>query len=978
MSATAPSPTYADGVGDDCCGQRAVTIRLNRTLLDRIVSHVTRWLARSRTTSPAPDGNNEPPSRAWGRPLTLFLASQITVGVLIGVATGVLVLHLRDRALADADAKLRSLSLMLAHQAERTFDAVELVETAILQRVQDEGVRTPEAFRQRMSGAAMQDEFRVRAQMLPQLEAIVVIDADGQLVNVSRFWPVPEVNVARQAFFQALKTDRTQTVRISDPIQNPGTGTWTIFVVRKVTGPDGEFLGLIEGAVRLSYFEQLYRTLSVGSDTSISLFRQDGILLARYPRANYSVGQSFARSGVFKHLEAVEAAVVRLPGLLDGEERMIAGHALARYPVVVTASATVLTLLAEWRSQATYLIGAAVILELVMAGVGLLVLRQLRGQRLLTKAQAARTEAEAARQRAEAELVVAQERMQADHILQVQNLRFGAALSNMSQALCMFDFAGSLVVANDRLADLLGISAAGIAPGPTIETLLGRATGASNLHPPDIDMLRSSIQQLRMNATRAARVHELADGRTLAVNFAPVENDGWMLTLEDITEQRVVEAKITHMAHHDALTGLPNRVLFHARLNEAVARSRRGECCAVLYLDLDHFKAVNDTLGHPIGDALLQAVTSRLRSQVRETDIMARLGGDEFAIVQSSSDQPKDATILARRLIEALGAPYEIDGHQMLIGTSIGIAIVPNDGDHPDQLLKNADLALYRAKADGRSRYRFFEPEMDALMQARRTLEIDLRKALVAGEFELFYQPLMNLKTGMVTGFEALLRWFHPERGMVSPADFVPLAEEIGLIVPLGEWALHRACADAMTWPETVKVAVNVSVIQFASGTLVEDVAAALAATGLQPNRLELEITESVMLDDTDAILVILHQLRDLGVGIAMDDFGTGYSSLSYLRRFPFSKVKIDRSFIEGLGKGGDCDAIVTAVTELCATLGMVTLAEGVETREQLQQLRVGNCGEAQGYLFSRPRPASEVQALCIKLGQQSVVEPVI
>jgi len=329
----------------------------------------------------------------------------------------------------------------------------------------------------------------------------------------------------------------------------------------------------------------------------------------------------------------------------------------------------------------------------------------------------------------------------------------------------------------------------------------------------------------------------------------------------------------------------------------------------------------------------------------------------------------------AERLIEAIAMPYDLSGHHVTIGTSIGIAVFPGDGESPDELLKNADMALYSAKAEGRGRYRFFEPEMDALMQARRTLELDLRKALLAEEFEVWYQPLMNIKSGMVSGFEALLRWRHSARGQVTPAEFIPLAEDIGLIIPLGRWVLFQACSDAAGWPGNMKVAVNVSVVQFGSHTLVEDVAAALAASGLDPDRLELEITETVMLDDTDAILVILHQLRDLGVGIAMDDFGTGYSSLSYLRRFPFSKVKIDRSFIEGLGNGGDCDAIVKAVTELCETLGMATVAEGVETEEQLQQLRAGNCGEAQGYLFSKPRPAAEVASMCRRLNQAAMAD---
>ena len=559
--------------------------------------------------------------------------------------------------------------------------------------------------------------------------------------------------------------------------------------------------------------------------------------------------------------------------------------------------------------------------------------------------------------------------------LGVQNVRFSAALSNMSQALCMFDAAGGLIVANNRVAEMFGMDPAGIRSGATVEEILAQAFHASTLGEEETASIRIAIQQLQAAGVPATGVHELADGRILAVNFVPMADSGSLLTLEDITERKLAEDRITHMAHHDALTGLPNRLRFHERLSEAVARSKRGEASAVLFLDLDHFKAVNDTLGHPVGDALLQEVAKRLRAQVREGDMVARLGGDEFAIVHSSADQPHDVTVLAKRLIETLSLPYDLNGHQVTVGTSVGIAVLPDDGDDPDMLLKNADMALYGAKADGRGCFRFFEARMHALMQARRTLEIDLRHALLKGEFELYYQPLMNISTRSVSGFEALLRWNHPERGLVPPADFVPLAEEIGLIVPLGKWVLGQACSDAAGWPGDVKVAINVSVNQFDGGTLVDDVAAALAASGLAPERLELEITETVMLNDTDAILVILHRLRELGVGIAMDDFGTGYSSLSYLRRFPFSKVKIDRSFIDGLGSGAGCDAIVSAVTGLCETLGMATVAEGVETKEQLEHLRTGNCGEAQGYLFSKPRPASEVAAMCQRLNEPELVD---
>jgi len=582
-------------------------------------------------------------------------------------------------------------------------------------------------------------------------------------------------------------------------------------------------------------------------------------------------------------------------------------------------------------------------------------------------------QAEASRQWAEAMLSVAHEREQASREIGIQNKRFAAALSNMSQALCMFEVNGGLIVANDRVADMFGINPEVTSVGATLEFILAQAISCSTLQQDDADAMCACIQQFKTGDKPDVRIIALADGRLITMNYAPVDGDSWLLTLEDITERKQTEAKITHMAHHDALTGLPNRIMFHSRLTEAVARSRRGEPAAVLYLDLDKFKGVNDALGHPVGDALLQEVSKRLARNVREIDTVARLGGDEFAIIQTGLDQPINATNLARRVIGVLSAPYDLDGRQVVIGASIGIAIIPADGESPDLLLRNADMALYGAKKAGRGGFCFFEPAMDTVMQTRLTLETDLQTAFVESQFEVYYQPLMNIKTNSVVGFEALLRWNHPVRGLVPPSEFIPLAEETGLIIPLGMWVLQQACRDAVEWPGDLKVAVNVSVIQFGSRTLIADVAAALATSGLPPCRLELEVTETVMLVDTDAVFEILHQLRALGLGIAMDDFGTGYSSLNYLRRFPFSKVKIDRSFIAGLGKGTHSDAIVRAVTDLCETLGMETLAEGVETEQQLEQLRSGTCGEAQGYLFSRPHPASEVTAMCIRLQTPSL-----
>jgi diguanylate cyclase (GGDEF)-like protein/PAS domain S-box-containing protein len=432
----------------------------------------------------------------------------------------------------------------------------------------------------------------------------------------------------------------------------------------------------------------------------------------------------------------------------------------------------------------------------------------------------------------------------------------------------------------------------------------------------------------------------------------------------DITERKRAEARIAFMAHHDALTGLPNRVLFRERMEEALLRMRRDETAAVLCLDLDDFKTVNDTLGHPVGDRLLEIVSERLQSELREGDTVARLGGDEFAVLQTGIDDPEDAGALAARLIDIVSAPYELDGHLVSIGVSIGISVGPGDGDDCDRLLKSADMALYRAKAEGRGAYRFFEPEMDARLQARRRLELDLRGALAAEALDVHYQPLVDIGSGDIVGFEALVRWNHPERGAVSPVEFIPIAEETGLVVQLGAFVLRRACMDAASWPDGVKVAVNLSPLQFRSGGLFTEVTKSLNEAGLAPGRLELEITETLLLEKSDQVLATLHALRALGVRISMDDFGTGYSSLSYLRSFPFDKIKIDRSFVHNLGESADSQAIVRAIVSLGTSLGITITAEGVETERDLACLRDEGCHQGQGYLFAKAVPPAEAARL--------------
>src|SRR5712692_8216953 len=415
-----------------------------------------------------------------------------------------------------------------------------------------------------------------------------------------------------------------------------------------------------------------------------------------------------------------------------------------------------------------------------------------------------------------------------------------------------------------------------------------------------------------------------------------------------------------HLARHDLLTNLPNRVLFREHLEKAFLTLKRDQVFAVLSVDLDRFKQVNDTLGHAFGDQLLKAVAGRLRGCVKEGDVIARLGGDEFAIVQAAVERPEQCSELASRIIEVLSETYAIDGKHVDIGTSVGIAVAPADGANPDQLLSNADMALYLATSDGRGTHRFFEAEMDKRLQARRSLELDMRSAIANGEFELYYQPIVHLETKRITGFEALLRWNHPLHGIVAPLNFISLAEETGLILPLGEWVLRTACSQAANWPEPIDVSINLSPAQFKSRNLVQIVLNALAASGLSPKRAVLEITESVFLQNEAGVVATLHQLRELGVRIAMDDFGTGYSSLSYLRSFPFDRIKIDRSFVLDMLHRDDCRAIVGAVAELARKLNMTTVVEGVETQAQFEMVTALGCDECQGYFFGYPVPESE------------------
>jgi diguanylate cyclase (GGDEF)-like protein len=543
--------------------------------------------------------------------------------------------------------------------------------------------------------------------------------------------------------------------------------------------------------------------------------------------------------------------------------------------------------------------------------------------------------------------------------------RFDTALNNMPHGLCMLDAEQRVLVANRRLAELLGIASQGAQKGLSLRELLRQCARAGVVSMPRVDRIAADLEGYLSGAIDSDLIVETRAGRTLELTFHPMGNGGSVVLVEDITERKNAEAKISHLARYDALTGLPNRTFFREQLDRTLALTRRSGHCALLFVDLDQFKHVNDTLGHRVGDAVLSAVADRLRAIVRESDIVARFGGDEFVILQAPVWRREEIDALAKRIVETIAIPYEIDLHQIVIGASIGIAIAPADGDNADPLFKNADMALYRAKAEGRAAWRFFEAEMDAQAQARRKLELDLRDAVANGSFQVYYQPLISLKTHRITTCEALLRWPHPTRGMVSPVEFIHVAEEMGLIVEIGDWVLHQACAECMKWPSDVRVAVNLSPIQFRRGDVGGVVRHALAASGLPANRLEIEITESTLLEDTETTRATLQELRDFGVRISLDDFGTGHSSLSYLHNFPLHKVKIDRTFLEGIETNARSLTLLSGVARLSAELGMCVVLEGIETEAQLAlAVREKNIDEAQGYLFTPAVPAGVIRKL--------------
>lgn len=899
----------------------------------------------------------------FARARLLLALSVLLIGLMFPVAIGWFVITLRHSAIDDATREMRNDALMLAEQDDRLLQAVDIVQVAVAEHIQELDIDAPVDFERLMAREEMHRYLKDQITGHPFIAAISLIDRRGAVINVSRSWPPPPFDENHEVVVHGLAQEGGGPTSINGPVQSKTTGLWALFFTRKLLATDGQLIGYISSTIELSYFESFYARLPLTGDGAYGLFLRNGTLVAHYPRVDPKIGRSYLGTKNFQlFVDALDDGVVPVVSRIDGKHRLAVPHTIAHFPLFVVVSDTVDSILAPWRRETRALVITTGLLEAVLLATALIATRHLRGYEHLQIA-------ETGRHRAEVELALAREREGAAEALQAHERRFDTALQNMLQGLMMVSHSGIVLVVNWRFHELFGLPANCIVAGMSYREMTGRVVEYGNVCADDMAGVRERRAALIAGGEQATSTWELSDGRIFNVTHQPID-EGWLTTFEDVTELRATEARITYLAHHDALTNLPNRALFRDKLSESLTFARRGDIVALHCLDLDQFKAVNDTLGHPIGDALLQAVAERLRPHIRDSDTIARLGGDEFAIVQAPIQRPTEATSLAGRLNALIEAPFDIGGHQIVIGTSIGIAFAPQDAMDADELLRNADLALYRAKLDGRGVYRLFQSEMDAQMQIRRLLELDLRQALPGNQFEVFYQPFVNLHEGTVSGVEALLRWRHPHRGLVPPAQFIPLAEELGVIVPIGEWVLREACTTVASWPGNMRVAVNLSPAQFRSLDLLPAIHAAVQQSGLPADRLELEITETVMLQDTEATLATLSALRNLGVRIAMDDFGTGYSSLGYLRRFPFDRIKIDQSFVRDLCTKPDCRAIVRAVAGLSQELGMATTAEGVETQEQLDALSSAGCTEVQGYLFSPAVPADEVSALLARISQ--------
>jgi diguanylate cyclase (GGDEF)-like protein len=855
-------------------------------------------------------------------PVFWIVSSGAMLIAAIALGVSLMIINFRDRALTATERQLENTVQLLTRHFDRQLEDFESVGKSVAIEIQ-RLIHSPEQLRKLLATEEYHHHLKAKVSEASDFAGVNIFDADGNYINSSEKWPVPPVNLADRHYFQQLKNGLTDKPVLVELVHSRVSQGRTVVFARKISGPAGEFLGVITRSLTPDVFETFFSSV-VLKDGAINLLQEDGTMIARYPHIEAAVGHNYSSSTLFERTgPSGQYITTHLFSPVDGQERLAAAGRLAVYPLTVVSSQPVATALADWREQTRALLWAACATASVISLMLWFVTRHLKRQ----------------------------------------HRRLDVAVNHMTQALLLFDSSERLVICNRRYLEMFRLSSDTIRPGRLLRDIV-QYRKENGTFSGDVDEYCRMIKEARRIGQVSHNVAPIPDGRWMQVVNQPLAEGGWVSTIEDVTEQRRSEERTIRLAHYDTLTDLPNRALFLKRLEDEVGRCSDGSQLAVLFLDIDEFKTVNDSLGHHVGDELLRSMARSFQACLEPNEFVARLGGDEFSVLASGIKSREDVLPLVHRIHEAIRRPHDCAGHQLTVDSSIGIAMAPADGISSDQILQKADLAMYEAKSSGRRTHRFFEAGMEKKARERQLLETELRKALEAGQIDVYYQPIVDLHHDKIVGCEALARWKHAERGFVSPADFIPVAEQSGLIDDLGEYVLRRACKEAAGWPDHVKLAVNVSPVQFKSGLLALRVVSALAETGLSARRLELEITEAVLIGDDEAALKILHELRAIGVRVALDDFGTGYSSLSYLQRFPFDKIKIDRSFVSSLTRERGSSGIVRAVVAMASEHKMVTTAEGVETEGQRRMLRHLQCDEMQGFLFSPARSSEEIRKL--------------
>jgi diguanylate cyclase (GGDEF)-like protein len=888
-----------------------------------------------------------------GRSVLAIQLMGLSLIVLTLLVAGFAVWDMRNRDEEEYRRNIATLGAVLSEQTFRYIQQTDLVLHQIQYQCLALGIQTPAEFRNWLGSSDARTLLKGYLQNMPQVDALIGVDAAGHLVISTRANPTPDIDVLDRDYFRHFAEHDNSDLFVSEPTFSRVANKSTVFLARRVIAPDGTFLGLVAGAAGTTFLDQFYQAISTKPGQSVTLLRTDGLILTRTPDPTHLVSTTMPKGSPWYEQILVGGGTYTSPGYLGGTPALVSVHPLRDYPLVIDVSIKEYEVLAAWRHQAM-LFGLAGLIA--AAGFALLfwfIAMQFRRQ-AVQNASLLRTSHDL--QESE------QRNAQKSDLLET-------TLNCMDQGLMMIASDDTVAIYNRRALELLDLPKGLMESHPKWKDVLAHKWGPNKLDPTDDESMQFARRSALLDGPLAYD-SERANGSYLEVRTAPLTGGKAVRTYTDITVRKLAEKRIEFQAHHDALTGLANRVLLLDRLSLALGYADRPEhpqgndnSLAVLALDLDRFKEVNDAYGHDAGDDVLVQVADRLRKTVRATDTVARVGGDEFVVMQIGGVQPASAVALAQRLIDAVSQPFDLAGDRVEVGTSLGISMYFSDGDTAAQLLKNADTALYRAKANGSGAFCLFEPDMDRQASERRAIEHDLRSALATDALTIHFQPQFTCETGIITGFEALVRWKHPVRGNIPPSIFIPIAEESSLIVELGGWILQTACAAASSWSVPHRVAVNLSPAQFRGGDLPHQVTEVLRRSGLAASRLELEVTETLLIGDTTQALATLRSLKEMGVRIALDDFGTGYSSLSYLLRFPFDKIKIDQSFVQALGEDPNALSIINAILAMGRSLGLDVIAEGVETEQQLRILAEHHCSEVQGFLVGRPLPAEDVRS---------------